>query len=189
MTSRNRRTRLLSRFHRAERGATAVEFALVALPFLILLFGIVELAMVFIVSTTLEGATESASRRIRTGEFQTGGATTKQDFKNLVCARMSWLKAGCDASLSVDVRTFNDFSSLAASPQLDPVLFDPTNTCWSTGQPTDIVLVRTYFRWKLFTPLLDSALQNSVNGERLINAVSAFRNEPYNSNPAGGAKC
>src|SRR4051812_9906535 len=64
-----------------ERGATAVEFALVALPFSLLLFMIMELALVFLVSTGIESAAERAARTIRTGEFQGTGAVTRDAFK------------------------------------------------------------------------------------------------------------
>jgi len=63
------RSQFIRRFARAQRGAMAVEFAIVAFPFLLLLFGIVELALVFIVSMTLETATGDAARMIRTGKI------------------------------------------------------------------------------------------------------------------------
>lgn len=162
---------------------------MVATPFMVLLFGIIELAMAFTVSTTLEQATEVAARRIRTGEFQQSGATSKNDFRDSVCLRMSWLQGGCAGKLFVDVRTFSDFNSLANNPQANPTTFNPTATCWSPGQPTDIVLVRTYYEWKLFTPLLNGALMNAGAGKRLVTAAAAFRNEPWNNNAPVGAKC
>ena len=54
----------LRRFAKAQRGATAVEFAIVVVPFMILLFGTMELGMVFLVSTTLQNATDNAARQI-----------------------------------------------------------------------------------------------------------------------------
>jgi Flp pilus assembly protein TadG len=181
----------IRRFARARRGAVAVEFAFVAFPFFLLLFGILELAMVFIVSTTLEAATEDAARRIRTGEFQTGGAVSKEDFKTSVCDRMSWLSATCGGNLYVDVQTFavDDFAGMANSTAQAPSIFDPAATCFSAGGPTDIVLVHTYYQWTLFTPLLNGALVNMGDGKRLISAVTSFRNEPYNNDPTVGAAC
>lgn len=183
--------RFTLRFARAQRGATAVEFALVSLPLLIMIFGLIELAMVFLVGTTLDGATQAAARQIRTGEFQISAANTKSDFKSLVCARMTWLTSKCPTDLSLDVRTFSDFNGLATTPPINTQAFDPAATCFSAGQPTDIVLVRAYFQWDLFTPLLNAALENmgGGSGKRLISSTTAFRNEPYNDNPPVGAKC
>ena len=186
-----RARRFVSRFARAERGTTATEFALIALPFFILMFGLVELTLVLLVSTTLESATEIAARRIRTGEFQQSGANTKNDFKTLVCSEMSWMQSACSADMFVDVRTFSSFAGLASNTPTPGSSFDPNATCFTAGEPTDIVLVRTYYRWRLFTPLLNNALQNmgAGSGKRLISSATAFRNEPYNENAPVGARC
>jgi Flp pilus assembly protein TadG len=189
--SPSRLGRFVARFARAQRGVTAVEFGLVALPMLVLTFGALELALVFLVSTTLDSATETASRQIRTGNFQVSAANTKTDFKSLVCTGMTWLNDRCAAGVTVDVRTFSTFAALAAAPAVNPSTFNPAATCFATGQPTDIVLVRTYFIWNLFTPLLNNALENmgGGSGERLITSTTAFRNEPFNDNPPIGTSC
>jgi Flp pilus assembly protein TadG len=188
----SRLRRFLARFARARQGVTAVEFALVSLPMLVLTFGVLELAIVFIVTTTLDNATEGASRQIRTGQFQTGGTVTPAAFKALVCSNMTWLSSKCASDLWLDVRTFSNFNGLATAPPLPLTAFttNPSSgTCFSPGQPTDIVLVRAYFQWDLFTPLLNAALENmgGGSGKRLITSATAFRNEPYNNNPAQGA--
>jgi Flp pilus assembly protein TadG len=189
-TPRHNRTAWLRRFARAERGATAVEFALVSVPLLMLLVGTLELALVILVITSLQTATEGAARRIRTGEFQTGGASSQADFKALVCQQMGWLTSQCDASLTVDVRVFNDFQSLAANPPIPAASFRGATpaTCFAPGQPGDIVLVRSYFNWPLIAPLL-SLMDNSGGGMRVVSSATAFRNEPYSNTPAGGAAC
>jgi len=180
----------LRRFARAEQGVTAVEFALVSVPLLMLILGTVELAMIILVTTSLETATETASRQIRTGEFQSSAATSRADFKALVCNGMSWLASRCNANLTVSVQVFNDFQTLAANPPLAPANFQAPNppTCFAPGQPSDIVLVRTYFTWPLVAPLF-SFMDNVGNGDRLVTFATAFRNEPYNNNPPGGAAC
>lgn len=180
--------RWLRGFARAEQGVTAVEFALVSVPLLMLILGIVELAMVILVTTSLETATETASRTIRTGEFQTSAANSRADFRNLVCNGMSWLQNQCAANLTTDVRVFNDFQTLAANQPMSGQNFNPAAACFAPGQPTDIVLVRVYFTWPLVAPLL-TFMDNTGNGRRLISFATAFRNEPYNTNPPGGAAC
>ena len=168
-----------------------MEFALVSLPFLTLVFGILELALVLLVCTSLESATEYAARSIRTGEFQQGNANGKTDFKARVCANMSWLSVGCSTNLWVDVRTFSSFAALAANTAQAPTSFDGSTTCFTAGAPTDIVLVRTYYQWRLFTPLLDGMMANmgAGSGLRLLSTATAFRNEPYSDTPPIGAKC
>lgn len=189
--ARLRLTDRLRRFARAQRGATAIEFAIIATPFLMLMFGIIELGLVFMVSITLQNATDAAARKIRTGEFQSSGANTKSDFKSLVCADMSWLSGACASALTVDVQTLSSFTTLSTTGQADPTAFDANNTCWSSGQPGDIVLVRTYYQWTIFTPLLSAALVNMGSGsdKRLISAAASFRNEPWSTTAPTGAKC
>ena len=86
----------LRRFSRARGGATAVEFALVILPFLGLVFATLELGMMFLVSTTLESSAQEAARTIRTGQFQSGAGTAAA-YKNAVCNGMGWLAGDCQA--------------------------------------------------------------------------------------------
>lgn len=173
----------LRRFARARQGATAIEFAIIALPFMILLFGIIELGMVFLVSVTLQNATDNAARQIRTGQLQNGGSNTKTAFASLVCANMTWLSAPCSSKLTVDVQTFANFTALSNAGQIDPTTFNPNTTQWSSGQAGDIVLVRTYYQWDIFTPMLNASLVNmgTGSGKRLIGAATSFRNEPWST--------
>lgn len=182
--------RFAARFVRATRGAVGVEFALICVPFVTMMFALVELGMALLAYTSMEAATHVAARQIRTGEFQESGSNTKVDFKNLVCANMSWL-GSCATDLYVDVRTFGNFAALASSSPMSGTSFNNASTCFTAGAPTDIVLVRAYFKWRLFTPLLDGALENmgSGSGIRLMSTATAFRNEPYSDSLPVGAKC
>jgi len=55
------------RMVRQEDGAAAVEFALVAAPFLAMVFAIIETAIVFFAGQALETAAADGSRLIMTG--------------------------------------------------------------------------------------------------------------------------
>lgn len=183
--------RLAACFARADQGAVAVEFSLVLLLFVTIVFAIFELAMVMLAYSSLETATQVAGRQIRTGEFQQGTSNSQADFKNLVCANMTWLASQCASNAYVDVRTYSTFGDLAANSPQGGSGFDPKKTCFTAGGPTDIVLVRTYFKFRLFAPFLDGSMENMGPGTglRLMSSATAFRNEPYNENPPLGAKC
>ena len=176
--------RFWRRFRRAENGATAVEFALVSMPFFMLVWAIIELGMVFFVDVTLDNAVGKMARQIRTGEFQTAGGTAAS-FKTSICDRMLWLQSGCSSNLKVDVRTFELFEDVKDAPPAttDPEGGDPefndANNCFQTGGPTNIVLVRAFYEWTLFTPLLNQSLVNLGGNKRLLTATTIFRNEPY----------
>lgn len=185
---------LLLRFAAARRGTTAIEFAIIALPFCVMLFGIIELGLVFLVSVTLQNATDNAARQIRTGQFQTSGSNTKGDFKTQVCSRMAWLATPCAGKLTVAVQTFADFNTASGDSATAGTAWTPATaaaTCFSTGAPGDIVLVRAYYEWDVFTPLLNKSLVNmgTNSNKRLISTVATFRNEPYSTATPVGAKC
>ena len=53
---------------RAREGAAAVEFAMVALPFFVLLYSLIELGLVFMIDAVAENAVVDATRLVRTGQ-------------------------------------------------------------------------------------------------------------------------
>ena len=169
----------LTRFGRGRGGSTAVEFAMLAMPFLGLLFGIVELGMIYLISTTLDNATTDAARQIRTGQLQTAGGATATSFTTVVCNEMSWLGSNCAANLSVDVRTFSSFSSTSISEPITNGQFTSSSLLFQMGGPGNIVLVRTFYPWTIVTPFLDGSVANLSNGKMLIELATTFRNEPY----------
>src|SRR5271170_2595612 len=57
------------------RGVSMLEFALIAMPLFILIFGILEVGLIFWGAYELDNATLSAARMIRTGQAQTSGLT------------------------------------------------------------------------------------------------------------------
>src|ERR1700733_1459177 len=71
-------------FVRCRKGATAVEFALVATPFIALLVAILQTVLVFFAQRVLDEVTEEASRYIMTGQAQTGNVT-QSVFANYLC--------------------------------------------------------------------------------------------------------
>lgn len=180
MALKARKTRSwLRRFGADREGATAVEFAIVAVPFLALIFGILELGLVFMVSTTLDNATETVARRIRTGQFQTSSSNNLTAFKTAVCDEMSWLSNDCTGRLYVNVRTFPKFADVTLAPPASET--ELKTEPFTTGGPEDIVVVRTYYEWSLITPLLNQGLQTIAGSDkRLITTTATFRNEPYN---------
>lgn len=172
--------RLLRRFSREKDGAQALEFALVAGPFFLMLFAVIEIAYMFFVTTALEDATADAARQIRTGELQLAGTANATTLKNEICAKLS-IAVQCDGRLDVDVRTFSNFSSANAPSPINGGVYDNSDLQEDFGGAGDIVVARAFYRWKVFVPQLGTGLADIGNGERLLIASQAFRNEPYAS--------
>jgi len=168
------------RFAHDRRGAAAVEFAMIAAPFFFLIFGLLEVCLIFIMTTIMENAISEAARPLRTGEAQGAGMTEVQ-FRQAVCAELFEILE-CDARLSIDVRTVSDFASTPTGSALDEDgNLENDNFIFQPGGPNDIVAVRVFYEWDLITPVLSKPLVNMAGNKHLLQSNAVFRNEPFGS--------
>ena len=166
------------RMLREQSGAAAVEFAMVAAPFLALVFAIIETAIVFFAGQALETAVADSSRLIMTGQAQNGGFN-QAAFKNAVCAKIYGL-FDCQNGVYVDVQKFTTFGSVAMPSPVDANgNFQSSGFGYNPGGPGDIVVVRLFYQWPVYVALLGFDLHTMNGGKRLLAATSAFRNEPF----------
>ncbi|MEQ8748904.1 MAG: pilus assembly protein, partial [Amphiplicatus sp.] len=99
------------RFLRDRRGASAVEFAIVAPVFLMLMFSTFEVGWYYFVNSTVDGAATSAARMLRTG--QAHGVSSGEFFHQIVCPKVKLL-GDCSSRMTVEVKKFDNFTDLAA---------------------------------------------------------------------------
>jgi Flp pilus assembly protein TadG len=170
---------LLRAYRGDQGGATAVEFSMVALPLLFLLFSLLELAIVFLISVTLENATYNAARTIRTGQMQTSGMASAASLKTAICSNLTWLGSSCSSRLEVDVRTYANFTNPTIPDPVSGGAFNAAALTFTPGNAGDIVLVRAFYKWPLLTPFLNGGLQRLSGGITVLTAASLFKNEPY----------
>jgi Flp pilus assembly protein TadG len=170
------RSRTLRAFGKRQDGVAAVEFAIVAAPFLAMLFAIMQTALVFFAGQTLETAAAASARLILTGQAQTNGLT-EATFKTEVCNRIFGL-FDCANGMTVDVQKYSDFSSVDLTR---PVGTDGKVKAgvYNPGSPCEIVVVRLIYQFPVYIALLGFDLSDMTGGKRLIVATSVFRNEPY----------
>jgi len=174
--------RFAKRFAKGRRGAAAVEFALVSIPFFALLFGIIEVGLIYFVATTLEAATNEAAREIRTGQLQSQGTpVTATTFKTLVCNQLSWLGSNCTSNLFVQVQTYSTFATITQPTPITNGQINQNNLTFSMGGPGDIVLVQAFYEWTVLAPALDNIGTPLSGGKMLLTSTAVFRNEPYGS--------
>lgn len=169
--------RLARRFARQQDGSAAVEFALVATPFLALTFAILETAMVFFAGQTLEAAAADSARLIMTGQAQSAGYAAA-DFKNAVCARIYGL-FDCANGITVDVQSYSSFASIPTAAPITNGQLNTSSMGYNAGNPGDIVVVSLYYQWPIYVSLLGNNLANLNGGKRLLAATAVFRVEPY----------
>jgi Flp pilus assembly protein TadG len=164
------------RFIRSTRAATAVEFGMVAAPFIALLIAILQLAVVQICQQVLQTATNQAARLIMTGQAQTEGLTSSQ-FQQQVCNDATPLFT-C-ANLYVNVQTFSTFSSVAMTNPDSSGTFSSSGLGYTPGGDGDIVVVQSFYQLPVVLGPLGFNLSNMSGNKLLLVATAAFRNEPY----------
>jgi Flp pilus assembly protein TadG len=172
------------RFARHQGGASTVEFALVAAPFLALMFAIMETAIVFFAGQTLETAVADSGRLIMTGQAQ-AQSYDQAKFRDAVCARV-FAVFDCKNGMIVDVRKYTAFANISTAKPIDANGNLINNSTYQPGCPGDIVVVRLMYQWPVWVSLLGLNLADMAGSKRLLMATSAFRNEPF---PSGGASC
>lgn len=166
----------IARLLAAREGSAAVEFGMVALPFLMMMFAILELGLVFVTDSVLENATLETGRLIRTGQASAQNMTAAQ-FKTSLCGRMSIFAPDCASRASVDVRVIPQFAVTPPDPMAGGT-FDPGALTYANGNPGDLILVRVWYRQPLMTTFLSQGLSRLNDGAAMLSVTTAFRNEP-----------
>jgi len=174
-----KRLAVASGFARREDGAAAVEFAIIAAPFIALTLATIQTALAFFAGQVLESAVADSSREILTGSAQNAGLS-QSAFANVVCGKVATL-FNC-SNIMVDVQTVSSFS--AANTGMPSLTFDGngkvTNSWnYNPGNPGDIVVMRVMYQWPVFLGPLGLSLSNESNGNLLLMATAVFKNEPY----------
>jgi Flp pilus assembly protein TadG len=170
-------TRLPDRFRRDRSGATAIEFALVAMPLFLTIFVILECALHYFVGTSLDMAVQRTSRQIRTGQVQ-ALALDQAAFKSAVCHEMKDL-FGCREKLRLKVDVVADVG--------DPTQSDPTDRdgnlvvedSFNTGRSGDVLLVQAFLPWPAFARLVSLSGERTSEGDYILRSSTLFRNEPF----------
>jgi len=183
---RGRGSRVIRRFGREGSGSAAIEFAIVAFPLILLLLAVLEVGLVYFATFALEGATAQGARLIRTGQAQSQKFSATQ-FKTEVCKNLT-APIQC-SGLKLDVRHFSSFGGADMTNPLDAKGNLKANFSYDPGTGGDVVVVRAFYEWDLTAKLpKDIALSNMANGNRLLVATVAFRNEPFQSTTTSASR-
>lgn len=165
-----------------EKGSAAIEFAMIAPVFFLFLFGIIETGVIFFGTAMLQNATDDTARQIRTGQLQ--GALTSAQLVAQVCSEISGLisSSDCTNNLQIDLRSYTSFgaSSYPSVTKSDGTV-DPALLKVQTAADCSVVLFRSFYPWKIMTPLMSTLLENTTTGIYMLSSSAAFRTEPYTS--------
>ena len=191
-----RRRSGLRRFAGDRRGATAVEFALVAAPFLAIICAVFEVGYYDFQNEMLANSVNGAARAMLTGRLQTAGVTTAQQFVNtyLCPSTGRTLPTSFDcANLIVDVRPTTTF----AAGDTTKNFYKSTTNEFCPGQPGQIMVLRVayplaaIFPANLFSP--SGGVVTDVPGlagrYHILLASALFQEENYAGSYASPAGC
>jgi Flp pilus assembly protein TadG len=172
-------TGALARLRAAERGATAVEFALIAPAFLATLIAVLQTALFLFAQASLQTAATQAGRLFMTGQAQN---LSQSAFKTQVCTNYLPAVFNCN-NLIVVVQNYTSFSSANTSaPALYNAQGNPVNTwAYSPGAQGQVMVVQLVYPWSVVSGPLGFVLANLPNGAAEMMGISAFRVEPYGS--------
>jgi Flp pilus assembly protein TadG len=186
--------RLRSRFVRSttarhlrdDSGATAVEFAMVAPVFFLMVGVIMETGLMLFTEYALQTSVQEAARIVRTGQAQSAAMTLTQ-FKTELCEIAGTL-IDCNGKVSVYMTSAaSSFQTLNTSmPSYlnvgakDDGSANPTSfSCGAPGTP--VALIATY-DWEFAIPYFMSFFGNIAGDKkRRMAGVAIFKNEPYPS--------
>ncbi len=165
------------RYAKAEEGSSAVEFAMVGVPFFYMLFAIFETGLVMFTEYTLQASVQEASRLVKTGQAQKAGMSAAA-FKAKIC-ETAGIIIDCMGQATVYVNSLPTFSALnTAAPSMMAIGSDGTQGFNAGGPSTSTAVVVTY-DWDFVLPFM-RAFSNLPGGQkRRLVGFAMFRNEPY----------
>jgi Flp pilus assembly protein TadG len=180
---------LMRRWRKDDSGVTAIEFGAVAMPFLLLMFGIMSVCLFYFANFTIENAVWQAARALRTGQVQQSqgafaGAVTNADrkiaFKKALCARApTFLK--CNDKAIVIVQSNANFSGISEPNCVtNGTMITDAAAGFNAGSGSSVVLVTVCYPWDFGGKLPFFKMGNLNDGSLLMQASVAFRTEPYN---------
>jgi Flp pilus assembly protein TadG len=167
-----------------DRSATsAVEFSILAFPFVLLLFAILGTGLAFVGELTLDKAVVAMGRRIGTGQASKSGMTAAA-FRQAICDATYGLFT-C-ANLKIDVRSYARYSDLPGGPPLagsgHQKTLDTSGFGFQAGTANTIMAVQVYYEWNVFISPLQGYFSDLQSGSYLVGSVSAFKTEPFDAN-------
>ena len=192
-----------------QAAASAVEFALIAIPFFALLLGILELGLMFILNVSLDSAIANFATQVRTGQIQapgsaatssTGALLDLSGAKTAICNNILLVPQSiCLSQLQLDVRPLSNFQNTNSAAPISGTTFNSTNLCYYSGNEGSTVQITGYYLYSILNPLLLAAFSQittyttsggSASGNFFpIVATQVFRSENYSTGSNTGAGC
>jgi Flp pilus assembly protein TadG len=184
---KGRRQAFFASFLRNRSGSTAVEFTLLAMPFAVLVFAILETCISFAGQQVMANATDDIARQIRTGQLKPGPDLTEATLKEKICDRLAVIVSptACPEGLFVDLQAYDSFAEAADVRVKLTVDADGKKDLDSSGFMVDPGLsqsknmLRVFYKWPVITDFMSKLVSNIKGGKTLHIATATWQNEPF----------
>ena len=165
---------LLRTLPASRSGAAALEFALVSMPFLGFLLGLISVGYNFYLQFALDYALQSAVRQVQIGNVPSG--TTVGTFTGSTFCPTFMLFASC-SGVQITVQPVTDYYSSTV------VSSSNNSTSFCVGQPGQLMYARAVYPAPVISTIfpLNATPTNAGSYGTTIISAAAFANE----NPAG----
>jgi Flp pilus assembly protein TadG len=183
LSESTRKRGIVRRFGGNKRGSVAIEFAMLAMPFFLLVFAIIENCISFAAGQMLQTSVDRVSRELRTNLITAVEAQQPGFIHDEICRGMWALVSDHDCpELFVDLQTYEKFEDIppgvtrTASGDVDDAGFGI-----NPGPRQSINQLRAFYRWTILADAMKYWLENmdrgSGNGKLLLFATMTWRNE------------
>lgn len=157
-------------------GSISIEFAILGLPFFLIVFSILETAFIFIGDITLEQAVAKAGRTVRTGQVATSNIS-EAEFRNSICDEITLL-LDCE-EIRIDLRSYSDFASIPTRAPITGGAVDSGTFTFERGNAGQIMALRAFYEYPLYTDIVHRFLSDLDGGKHLLMSVAVFQTEPF----------
>ncbi|RCS25020.1 pilus assembly protein [Phyllobacterium salinisoli] len=169
---------LLHAFRRDRSGTTAIEFAVLIFPFLLLIFSVIEICVSFMGQQLLSDATDRIARQLRTGELKATDVAGG-NLHDLICDRLAiFVPSGCP-ELTANLQTYPSYSIVPKSDIIDAAGRLRGGDIVDPGGPGSINQLNVLYRWPLLTDIMRRQMNSTGDGKLPLFATNTWQNEPF----------
>jgi Flp pilus assembly protein TadG len=162
-----------------------IEFAVLAMPFALLVFAILESCISFAAQQMLVNATDDIARQVRTGQLKAADLD-ETTLREKICAKLSIMVGdscnnAADKSLVFDLESYDTFAEAAAvkTKKTADGDIDDTNFGVHPGGPLTKNMLRVFYKWPVMTDIMARTMSDLKGGKKLLFATVTWQNEPF----------
>lgn len=169
----------LRRFLRAQNGVAAVEFVLLIVPFLLIVFATIEVGVSFAARQVIANATETVARRLQTGDLK-GEAISEERLRTELCQQMQFMVAAGCPNLSFSLGTYDGFGKVPIEGLLDREGKLTTKGVTKESGTSTINQLNVVYAWPVLTNILYlMESPHAAGGTMPLFATLTWQNEPF----------